>query len=178
MTIRLRALKKREREDILAVMRDHREDLACRERLQIIWFAHRGWSAPQIKASTLFHAATIRRWIRAFNKGGIDALRALRYRLGVQPRITVAQKENIVQIALQNPRDLGCLFDQWSLPKLRDYLRGQEIVDEISIEWIRKILKAAGIIFSRPRASVEPGFVREHETSASICPVTLDEQVL
>ncbi|WP_327115751.1 IS630 family transposase [Nocardia sp. NBC_01730] len=53
-------------------------------------------------------------------------------------------RERIGQIARCCPRDLGWPFSVWSLAKLRDVLRENEIAD-ISHETLRKILKAEGV---------------------------------
>jgi len=152
MTIRLRNLENRERIEILRNMHDEKQDPAFRQRLRIVWFAHQGWSAPQMKSMVNLHPATVRKWIRKFNEKGIQGLRVRRGG-GAPPRISLGQKAEIVRIASKEPRELGLGFRRWSLPKIRDYLRREEIVDEVSTEWIRKILRSAGVALSRSRTA-------------------------
>ncbi len=154
MTIRLRNLENRERIEILRNMHDPQQDPAFRQRLKIVWFAHQGWSAPQMKSMVDLHPATVRKWIRKFNERGIQGLRVRRGG-GAPARITLGQKAEIIRVASKEPNELGLSFRRWSLPKIRDYLRREEIVDEVSTEWIRKILRSAGITLSRSRVPAQ-----------------------
>ncbi len=163
MTIRLRSLENRERIEILRLMHDERQEEAFRQRLRIVWFAHQGWSAPQMKSMVDLHPATVRKWIRKFNEKGIQGLK-IRRGGGAPARITLGQKAEIVRVASKEPHELGLNFRRWSLPKIRDYLRREQVVDEVSTEWIRKILRSAGITLSRSRVPVaEPRVVAPSE---------------
>ena len=155
MTIRLRVLENRERIEILRNMHDPQQEPAFRQRLRIVWFAHQGWSAPQMKSMVDLHPATVRKWIRKFNEKGINGLKVRRGG-GAPARISLGQKAEIIRVASKEPSELGLNFKRWSLPKIRDYLRREGIVDEVSTEWIRKILRSAGITLSRSRVPIEP----------------------
>src|SRR5438552_2295444 len=48
-------------------------------------------------------------------------------------------REQIIEIALSPPKSLIGM-QQWSLPKLHDYLIEQKIVPSISVEWLRQLL--------------------------------------
>ena len=150
MTIRLRELDNRERVEILRYMHDENQDPAFRQRLKIVWFAHQGWSSPQMKSMVDLHPATIRKWIRKFNEKGVLGLQVRRGG-GAPARISLGQKAEIIRVASREPGEIGLSFKRWSLPKIRDYLRREGIVDEVSTEWIRKILRSAGITLSRSR---------------------------
>lgn len=154
MTIRLRVLENRERIEILRNMHDPQQEPAFRQRLRIVWFAHQGWSAPQMKSMVDLHPATVRKWIRKFNEKGLNGLRVRRGG-GAPARISLGQKAEIIRVASKEPHELGLAFKRWSLPKIRDYLRREGIVDEVSTEWIRKILRSAGITLSRSRVPIE-----------------------
>jgi len=155
MTIRLRSLENRERIEILRLMHDPKQDPALRRRLRVIWFAHQGWSAPQMKNMVHFHAATIRKWVRKFNEKGLHGLQ-IRRGGGAPARISLGQKAEIIRIASRDPQEIGLPFQRWSLPKIRDYLRENNILEDVSTEWIRKILRSAGIVLSRTRVATKP----------------------
>ena len=52
------------------------------------------------------------------------------------------RNQKVADIALSRP---NLPFTQWSLSKLRDYVIERGIVESISIEWFRQILKERGI---------------------------------
>jgi transposase len=101
------------------------------------------------------HPATVRKWVRKFNEQGIQGLQ-IRRGGGAPARISLGQKAEIIRIASKDPQELGLPFRRWSLPKIRDYLRTNQILDEVSTEWIRKILRSAGIVLSRSRLATKP----------------------
>jgi transposase len=74
-----------------------------------------------------------------------------------------AMRERIGQIARCCPRDLGWPFSTWSLSKLRDVLRINQIAD-ISRETLRKILKDQGISWQATKtwkAGEDPEFAEK-----------------
>jgi len=85
-------------------------------------------------------------WVRVlihrFNDGGIDAVSWFPYLCSpAEPRKFVADvAEQIAQVALSPPSVLIGL-SVLSLQKLREYLIDQGIVEGISLEWLRQILR-------------------------------------
>jgi transposase len=77
------------------------------------------------------------------------------------PRKFAAEvREEIAQVALSPPRQLIGLT-QWSLSKLREYLIQQQIVGDISLEWLRQILRRLGVRWRRTKTwkeSNDPDF--------------------
>ena len=62
---------------------------------------------------------------------------------------------------MSRPKDLGLPFTQWSLSKLQESVVKMGIVESISHEWVRKILKARGITYQRSKTwkeSKDPEF--------------------
>ncbi|MFE7744758.1 IS630 family transposase [Nocardia sp. NPDC057455] len=93
----------------------------------------------------------VRQVIRDFDDKGFAALDP-KWR-GGRPRATdPATRERIGQIARCCPRDLGWPFSTWSLSKLRDMLRINQIAD-ISRETLRKILTDQGISWQATKTS-------------------------
>jgi hypothetical protein len=56
----------------------------------------------------------------------------------------------MLKIASTEPIRLGLHFTTWSLSKLRDYYLKEAIVESISVESIRGILKAEGMLLAAP----------------------------
>jgi len=69
-------------------------------------------------------------------------------------------REQIIEIALSPPKSLIGM-QQWSLPKLHDYLIEQKIVPSISVEWLRQLLRRAKVRLRRTKTwkeSTDPLF--------------------
>lgn len=58
-----------------------------------------------------------------------------------------ARTARIKQIALARPADHGLPFSTWSLSKLADYLIAQGVVEDISHEGLRMLLREQGVSF-------------------------------
>jgi len=91
-------------------------------------------------------ATWVRQIIHRFNRGGIEAICWYPYYCGrAGPRKFFSDvTEQICEIALSPPKKLVAM-SVWSLEKLRQYLIEQNIVDSISLEWLRKILRRCRI---------------------------------
>jgi transposase len=84
----------------------------------------------------------VRQIIHRFNQAGIDAIMWYPYYCGCAgPRKFLSGiVEQLCEVALSPPRELIGM-SVWSLPKLREYLIAQKIVPNISLEWLRQILR-------------------------------------
>lgn len=120
------------------------------KRIRVVLLSHQGWSIPDMQPKVDMHPNSIRKWIRRFNEGGIEALED-RKRGGGRPRITPEQRAAIVKVATTRPEDLGRPFTSWTLSRLRRYLVEEGVVDAISVEWVRRILRDAGLRTLRTR---------------------------
>ena len=108
-----------------------------------------GMEAPQIAQITFTSADRVRDVIHNFNADGFDSLRP-RYAGGRPPKFDAEDRASIKQIALARPTDHGLPFSTWSLSKLADYLVTKGVVDDISHEGLRKLLRDEGVSFSKP----------------------------
>jgi len=116
------------------------EDLEHRAR--IVLLSAQGYRVPEIAEMLEAHPANLRKWIHRFNKQSYEGLMTVRAG-GAKPRFTEDQKRRIVALARSRPRDLGLNFSAWTLHKLAEQAENRSIVDRISHEYIRQILKAA-----------------------------------
>ncbi len=111
-------------------------------RAEIILAASEGRPVKAIAVDLGSSANTARRWIRRFVAGGISTLAASPVR-GQAVVFTPVVCERIVAVAARCPRELGVDVERWSLYSLRRYLISQQIVERISIEWLRQIVRRA-----------------------------------
>jgi transposase len=61
-------------------------------------------------------------WRRAWEKGGIDALRGAG-RAGRKPRLSAEQLSRVERALLRGPQARGYATDLWTLPRIRDVIR-------------------------------------------------------
>jgi transposase len=95
-----------------------------------------------------------------FNTDGFDSLYP-RYAGGRPPRFDLRQRAEIKQIALSRPADHELPFSTWSLSKLADFLVAEGVVDDISHEGLRALLRDADISFQAVKTwktSTDPDF--------------------
>ncbi len=119
-------------------------------RAQVIVASAQGGKAPAIAARLYFSPQHIRTIIKDFNATGFDAL-VPKYRGGRPAKFLAEQRSLIVETALCPPDLLGQPFMRWSLAKLRDFIVAEKIVESISIETIRQILRANKVKLRRTK---------------------------
>ena len=121
------------------------------KRAQIILASAQAMKVPEICESFGFSRCYVSDIIHGFNSIGFQILESKYKNCGKKPKFTEENRRKIIDTALSKPKDLGLPFTQWSLNKLRYYLVASDDIDSISIETIRKILKANGIKYRRTR---------------------------
>jgi transposase len=102
----------------------------------------------------------VRDVIRNFNADGFGSLYP-RYKGGRPPKFTLAQRREIKKTAVSRPSDHGLPFSAWSLSKLAEFLVAEGVVDDISHEGLRALLREEGVTFQRLKtwkASTDPDY--------------------
>ena len=123
-------------------------DKDLKHRSRVILLSSEGYRIPEISTIVKAHPTNLRKWVHRFNERGPDGLISPRSG-GPPPRFTEEQKEKITELAEKRPRDLGLNFSRWTLHKLADQAVKRDIVDSISHEYVRQILKARGVDYRR-----------------------------
>ena len=90
----------------------------------------------------------MREVIHNFNADGFESLYP-RYSGGRPPTFTLPQRREIKKMALSRPTDHGLPFSTWSLSKLADFVVSEGVVDDISHEGLRVLLREEGVSFQR-----------------------------
>ena len=88
----------------------------------------------------------VREVIHNFNADGFDSL-APKYAGGRPPKFTLPERQAIKKIALSRPVDHGLPFSTWSLSKLAEFVVAEGVVDDISHEGLRVLLREEGVSF-------------------------------
>lgn len=150
MCIYVRDITNEEGNRLKSILRRSNDAIKVK-RAQIILASAQAMKVPEICESFGFSRSYVSDVIHGFNSDGFQILESKYKNCGKKPKFTEDDQRNIVDIALTKPKDLGLPFTQWSLNKLKDYLATSSDIDEISIETIRKILKANGIKYRRTK---------------------------
>ena len=109
------------------------------------------WSAqamdvPAIAKIAFTSEDRVREVIHNFNADGFDSL-APKYAGGRPPKFTLPQRRQIKKVALSRPTDHRLPFSTWSLSKLAEFLVAEGVVDDISHEGLRTLLREEGVSF-------------------------------
>lgn len=94
-----------------------------------------------------------------------------KYSGGRPPKLSAEQHSLIVETGLCPPDLLGQPFRRWSLAKLRDFIIDEKIVESISIETIRQILRANTVKLRRAKTWKECNDpkLRSKKTDPPVC---------
>lgn len=141
----VRKLTKRERDFVYALINNKKFGY----RGLIIAMSYEGYPVSVIWKRLNVHPVNVRKWIRWFNRYGIDGIKPKK--VGKKRVISSSTEDRILCIALTKPTELGLHFSTWSLRKLRAYLIKKKIVKGISHTQIARILKSRKLGFKKSK---------------------------
>jgi transposase len=146
--VRVRELSNEEGNRLLRIVRRDSGSVVTWRRAQIVLLSAQGMPVPRIAEVTFTSPDRVRDVIHNFGADGFDSLYP-RYRGGRPPTFDAEQRAQIKRIALSRPTDHGLPFSTWSLPKLAEFLVAEGVVDDISHEGLRQLLRKEGVSFQR-----------------------------
>jgi transposase len=124
-----------------------------RTRAQMILLAaEQGLKVPQIAAIVRESEATVGRWLKRYLAEGLEGLQDAP-RPGRPAEITAEYRAALLAAVRRRPRSLRLPFSLWTLQRLADYLAERTGV-RVSDETVRRALKQAGIVLSRPQHQI------------------------
>ncbi len=103
-------------------------------------------NVPMITEVAFSSENRVREVIHNSSDDGFDSLYP-KYSGGRPPKFTLPERQQIKKIALSRPTDLGRPFSTWSLTKLADHLVREGVVDDISHEDLRLLLREESVSF-------------------------------
>jgi transposase len=124
-------------------------------RAQMVLLSAQGMEVAAIAKVAFTSQDRVRDVINNFNADGFDSLYP-RYKGGRPPKFTLGQRREIKKIAKSRPVDDDLPFSVWSLAKLADFLVAEGVVDDISHEGLRALLREEGVTFQRLRPGSPP----------------------
>jgi transposase len=126
------------------------KDPRLRTRAQMILLAaEQGLKVPQIAAIVRESEATVLRWLKRYLAEGLNGLQDAP-RPGRPMQVTAAYRNLLLTAVRRRPRSLELPFSLWTLQRLVDYLAERTGI-RVSDETVRRALKQAGIVLSRPQ---------------------------
>src|SRR5215210_4895021 len=144
--VQVRAIDNDEGNRLLRVVRRGSGSVVTWRRAQMVLLSAQGMDVPMIATVTFTSPDRVRDVLHNFNADGFDSLKP-RYAGGRPPKFSLPQRQEIKKTALARPADQGLPFSVWSLSKLADFLVAEGVVDDISHEGLRTLLREEGVSF-------------------------------
>jgi transposase len=158
--VRVREIDDDEGGRLVRIVRRGSGSVVTWRRAQMVLLSAQGMDVAAIAKVAFTSEDRVRDVIRNFNADGFDSLYP-RYRGGRAPKFTLGQRREIKKIAKSRPVDHDLPFSTWSLAKLADFLVAEGVVDDISHEGLRALLREEGVTFQRLKtwkASKDPAY--------------------
>ena len=144
--VRVRKIDNDEGNRLLRIVRRSSGSVVTWRRAQMVLLSAQGMEVAAIATVTFTSPDRVRDVLHNFNADGFDSLRP-KYAGGRPPKFDAEAREQIKTVALGRPVDYGLPFSTWPLSKLADYLVAQGVVDDISHEGLRLLLREQGVSF-------------------------------
>jgi len=144
--IRVREISNEEGNRLLKIVRRSSGSVVTWRRAQMVLLSAQGMDVAQIAKVAFTSPDRVRAVIHNFNDDGFESL-VPKYAGGRPPTFTLPERREIKKIALSRPVDHSLPFSTWSLTKLAEFLVAEGVVDDISHEGLRLLLREEGVSF-------------------------------
>src|SRR5688572_28130728 len=158
--VQVRPISNDEGNRLLRIIRRGSGSVVTWRRAQMVLLSAQGMPVARIAEVAFTSEDRVRDVIHNFNTDGFDSLYP-KYKGGRPPTFTLPQRREIKKIAKSKPVEHGLPFSTWSLAKLADFLVAEGVVEDISHEGLRVLLRAEGVSFQRIKtwkASRDPDY--------------------
>ncbi len=146
--LRVREIDDDEGRRLVRIIRRGSGSVVTWRRAQMVLLSAQGMDAAAIAKVAFTSEDRVRDVIRNFNADGFASLYP-KYKGGRPPKFTLAQRREIKKIAKSRPVEHDLPFSTWSLSKLAEFLVAEGVVDDISHEGLRVLLREEGVTFQR-----------------------------
>jgi transposase len=158
--VAVRDITNEEGRKLLSIVRRGSGSVVRWRRAQIVLWSAQRMDVPAIAKIAFTSEDRVREVIHNFNADGFESL-AAKYSGGRPPKFTLPERREIKKIALSRPVDHNLPFSTWSLSKLAEFLVAEGVVDDISHEGLRVLLREEGVSFQvikTYKQSTDPDF--------------------
>jgi transposase len=146
--LRVREIDDDEGRRLVRIIRRGSGSVVTWRRAQMVLLSAQGMDAVGIAKVAFTSEDRVRDVIRNFNADGFGSLYP-KYKGGRPPKFTLPQRREIKKTARSQPAEHGLPFSTWSLSKLAEFLVAEGVVDDISHEGLRMLLREEGVTFQR-----------------------------
>ncbi len=146
--LRVREIDDDEGHRLVRIIRRGSGSVVTWRRAQMVLLSAQGMDVPAIAKVAFTSEDRVRDVIRNFNADGFGSLYP-KYKGGHPPKFTLPQRQEIKKIAKSKPAEHDLPFSTWSLAKLADFLVAEGVVDDISHQGLRVLLREEGVTFQR-----------------------------
>jgi transposase len=146
--LRVREIDDDEGRRLVRIVRRGSGSVVTWRRAQMVLLSAQGMDAAAIAKVASTSEDRVRDVIRNFNTDGFSSLYP-KYKGGRPPKFTLPQRREIRKTAKSRPAEHGLPFSAWSLSKLAEFLVAEGVVDDISHEGLRTLLREEGVSFQR-----------------------------
>ena len=165
--LRVREIDDDEGRRLVRIIRRGAGSVVTWRRAQMVLLSAQGMDAAAIAKVAFTSEDRVRDVIRNFNADGFSSLYP-KYKGGRPPKFTLGQRREIKKIAKSKPAEHDLPFSAWSLAKLADFLVAEGVVDDISHEGLRVLLRQEGVTFQRLKTWKAPKDPRYAEKKARV----------
>ena len=161
--VRVREIDDDEGRRLVRIVRRDSGSVVTWRRAQMVLLSAQGMDVAGIAKVAFTSEDRVRDVIRNFNADGFGSLYP-RYKGGRPPKFTLGQRREVKKIAKSKPAEHDLPFSTWSLAKLADFLVAEGVVEDISHEGLRALLRAEGVTFQRLKtwkASKDPRYAEK-----------------
>ena len=158
--VRVREISDDEGNRLKRIVRRGSGSVVTWRRAQMVLWSAQGMSVAHIARLAFTSEDRVRDVLHNFNADGFGSLYP-RYAGGRPPTFTLAERREIKKIAKSKPAGHELPFSRWSLAKLADFLVAEGVVDDISHEGLRELLRAENVSFQAVKtwkASADPDY--------------------
>jgi transposase len=123
---------------------------------RIILARNEGRSLSEIAAILDVDRATVRRWLLRFKQVGLRGLMHASTGKSRKRRFDDTVRDAVARLAMGSPTVVGEPFSHWSLRRLRAHLLRRGIIQEMSVEGLRQLLRGLPLPDAYWRRGAEP----------------------
>lgn len=153
--VRVREIDDDEGRRLLRIIRRGTGSVVTWRRAQMVLLSAQGMPVAKIAEVSFTSADRVRDVIHNFNADGFASLYP-KYKGGRPKTFTLPERREIKKVAKSKPAEHGLPFSTWSLSKLADFLVAEGVVDDISHEGLRILLREEGVSFQRIKTFKTP----------------------
>ena len=146
--VRVREIDDDEGQRLLRIIRRGTGSVVTWRRAQMVLLSAQGMDVAKIAEVSFTSADRVRDVLHNFNADGFASLYP-KYGGGRPKTFTLPERREIKKIAKSKPVEHSLPFSTWSLVKLADFLVAEGVVDDISHEGLRILLREEGVSFQR-----------------------------